>query len=81
MHRRARERQVEEVLHGSAVPITVTAIVDTIYADTPEALRPVARYSVWAHLRKLATEGRAATGDPDDVDAEWRATARRVAAA
>jgi len=76
VHRRARERQVDDVLHASAAPMTVIAIVDAIYADTPEALRPVARYSVWAHLRKLAAEGSATTGDPDDVDAEWRATTR-----
>jgi len=75
MHRRAREHQIEDTLRGSGTSMTVTAVVDAIYTDTPEALRPVARYSVWAHLRKLATEGKVATGDPDDVDAEWRATA------
>jgi len=75
VHRLARERQVAAVLHGSVAPMTVTAIVDAIYADTPEALRPVARYSVWAHLRKLAAEGNAATTDADDIDAEWLATA------
>ena len=47
---------------------------------TEEAL-PVARFSLWAHLLKLAGEGRArgAAGDGTDpetngLDATWRAT-------
>jgi hypothetical protein len=30
-----------------------------------------ARQTVHAHLRKLATDGRAASADVDDLDAEW----------
>jgi Beta-lactamase associated winged helix domain len=35
-------------------------------------LHPVAKYSVWAHLRKLGAEGRAATPEPDDLAAPWQ---------
>ena len=48
----------------------------TIYTDVPEFLHPVARFSVWAHLRKLRDEGRATAVDPDDPDTIW--TAARV---
>jgi hypothetical protein len=44
-----------------------------VYADVHEALYPVARRSLWAHLRKLADDGRATVDDPDDIDtARWR---------
>ena len=43
--------------------------------EVPEALHPVARFSVWAHLRKLAAEGRATAADVDDIDAVWVAGA------
>jgi hypothetical protein len=38
-----------------------------------EALHPVARFSLWAHLRKLGDEGRARSDDRDDVAAAWEA--------
>jgi hypothetical protein len=31
----------------------------------------VARYSVWAHLRRLERQGAAATTNRDDVAANW----------
>ena len=46
-------------------------LVEKIYTDVHELLHPVARRSVWAHLRKLGDEGRAATIDRDDPDATW----------
>jgi hypothetical protein len=51
--------------------MTAEQVVERIYVDIPPKLRPVARYSVWAHLRKLRAEGRATTSDPDDIDAPW----------
>ncbi|CAN5557561.1 MBL fold metallo-hydrolase [soil metagenome] len=68
-HRLAREVQVRDTLlaAGSA---TVDQLVAAIYTDVPVELHPVARYSVWAHLRKLADEG-AATGR--DLDGDWHA--------
>jgi glyoxylase-like metal-dependent hydrolase (beta-lactamase superfamily II) len=69
-HRRDREQQVIAALTG---PSTVDELVARIYVGVPEALLPVARYSVWAHLRKLRAEERASTdGDPADIHASWR---------
>jgi glyoxylase-like metal-dependent hydrolase (beta-lactamase superfamily II) len=69
-HRLAREQQVRDAL--TTAP-TVDEIVARIYVGIPDALLPVARYSVWAHLRKLAAEGRAATADdPGSIHAVWR---------
>jgi glyoxylase-like metal-dependent hydrolase (beta-lactamase superfamily II) len=70
-HRTAREDQVLRGLteRGSA---TVAELVAEIYVGVPEALHPMAARSVWAHLRKLADEGRAATDDLDDIEAGWR---------
>jgi glyoxylase-like metal-dependent hydrolase (beta-lactamase superfamily II) len=69
-HRVDREQQVADTLRaaGSATP---EALVEIIYADVAEELRPVARKSVWAHLRKLADDGRVVGVDPDDIDASW----------
>ncbi|MGI8710946.1 MAG: hypothetical protein ACR2LA_08150, partial [Acidimicrobiales bacterium] len=49
------------------------ALVTAIYTDVPEVLHPVARFSVWAHLRKLAEDGAAQAADPDDPDTTWSA--------
>ncbi|MCU1357045.1 MAG: fold metallo-hydrolase [Acidimicrobiales bacterium] len=71
-HRLEREAQVLASLreHGSDGADTA-ALVAAIYTDVPEVLHPVARFSVWAHLRKLAGEGTAAAVDPDDPDTIW----------
>jgi glyoxylase-like metal-dependent hydrolase (beta-lactamase superfamily II) len=69
-HRLAREAQVLEVLRERG-PTTITDLVEQIYADVVPELHPVARRTVWAHLRKLTDEG-AAKGD--DLDGEWSAT-------
>jgi glyoxylase-like metal-dependent hydrolase (beta-lactamase superfamily II) len=53
-HRRAREAQIlDAVRDGDA---TVDEIVTRCYDQVPEVLHPVARFSVLAHLRKLADE-------------------------
>jgi glyoxylase-like metal-dependent hydrolase (beta-lactamase superfamily II) len=69
-HRRAREEQVAELVRnaGSVTPEQLVAI---IYTDVVEDLHPVAQKSVWAHLRKLADDGRVVGDDPDDIDAAW----------
>jgi glyoxylase-like metal-dependent hydrolase (beta-lactamase superfamily II) len=71
-HRREREEQVLAGL-AAAPPggVTAEALVTEIYRDVPTALHPAARSSVWAHLRKLAAEGRASAADVDDIDAPW----------
>jgi hypothetical protein len=73
-HRREREAQVMAGL-AAAAGATAEQLVEAIYVDVPKALHPAARSSVWAHLRKLAGEGRAASPDVDDVDAPWTLTA------
>ena len=50
----------------------VEDIVEAVYVDVPAILHPVARFSVWAHLRKLADEGAVVSTDVNDVDATWR---------
>lgn len=71
-HRRQREAQVLASLPRRAdQTVSVSSIVASLYVEVPPDLHPVARYSVWAHLRKLAAEGRAASPDPSDIDAPW----------
>lgn len=71
-HRRSREAQVLAGLPADHQPgVTTGELVEALYVDVPDALHPVARYSVWAHLRKLAGEGRARGADPDAPDAPW----------
>jgi glyoxylase-like metal-dependent hydrolase (beta-lactamase superfamily II) len=69
-HRLEREEQIGAALIAVG-RATVDELVAAIYTATPGPLLPVARYSVWAHLRKLAAEGRATSADLDDVAAVW----------
>ncbi|MBI2711078.1 MAG: MBL fold metallo-hydrolase [Actinobacteria bacterium] len=74
-HRLARERQVLDALRTLGEAGT-QRIVELLYVDVPAALHPMARRSVWAHLRKLAADGTARPvrpSDPDDPDATWAA--------
>jgi glyoxylase-like metal-dependent hydrolase (beta-lactamase superfamily II) len=71
-HRLARERAVREALTAAGTA-TIPEIVEAVYTDVPEALHPIARFSVWAHLRKLADEGTARATEPQDADATWSA--------
>jgi glyoxylase-like metal-dependent hydrolase (beta-lactamase superfamily II) len=69
-HRLAREKAVADALRkaGSA---TVEELVQAVYTDVPEDRYPIARYSLWAHLQKLAAEG-AAKGD--GLEGTWEAS-------
>lgn len=73
-HRLDRERQVVDALAQAGGAAGTAALVEAIYTDVPEFLHPMARRSVWAHLRKLGVEGRAASADADDPDAAWTLT-------
>ncbi|HEX2576256.1 MAG TPA: MBL fold metallo-hydrolase [Aquihabitans sp.] len=74
-HRLQREAQVATALAAAGPAGTGTeALVEALYADVAEDLHPVARRSVWAHLRKLADDGRAHSDHVDDPDAMWIAT-------
>ncbi len=57
-HRLAREWLVASAL-DEAGTATVDDLVATVYRDVDVALYPIARLSLWAHLRKLAADGRA----------------------
>jgi glyoxylase-like metal-dependent hydrolase (beta-lactamase superfamily II) len=70
-HRLGRERAIADAL-SDAGRATVEELVSAVYIDVPEALHPIARFSVWAHLRKLADDGLATSTDADDLDATWR---------
>ncbi|MGH9103237.1 MAG: MBL fold metallo-hydrolase, partial [Acidimicrobiales bacterium] len=71
-HRLEREAALAGALAGLP-EAGVDDLVRLVYADVPGELWPVARYSVWAHLRKLAGEGKAVTEDVDRLDSRWRA--------
>lgn len=71
-HRLQRERAVLDAL-SAAQRASVDELLPIVYVDVHEALYPVARYSLWAHLRKLAAESRATSTDVDDIDARWEA--------
>lgn len=74
-HRGEREAQVLAALREvGTTGADTAALVTAIYVDVAEFLHPVARFSVWAHLRKLANDGHARAGDPDDADTVWLAT-------
>jgi glyoxylase-like metal-dependent hydrolase (beta-lactamase superfamily II) len=76
-HRLAREREVLGVLEAAPHGTTLTPeqLAATIYPDLIEELRPRARATVWAHLRRLAQLGRAhpIDGDLDEIESAWTA--------
>ena len=65
-HRLDREEVVATALARTG-RATVDDLAATVYADVDPKLLPVARYSLWAHLRKLADDG-TAIGPPPRVD-------------
>jgi glyoxylase-like metal-dependent hydrolase (beta-lactamase superfamily II) len=55
---------------------TVDDLLSEVYGDVTEQQLPVARFSLWAHLRALEQEGRAipaagAAGTGDTIEARW----------
>jgi glyoxylase-like metal-dependent hydrolase (beta-lactamase superfamily II) len=57
---------------------TVDELLPEVYGDVTERQLPVARYSLWAHLRALGQEGRdvpvdAASGAEDTIEIRWAA--------
>ena len=71
-HRLEREASVVQALEA-ARHATVDDLLGTVYADVDDERLPVARMSLWAHLRKLADEGRARARDAQDIAAPWDA--------
>jgi len=72
-HRLEREAVVAAALAASG-GASVDELVPTVYADVAEDRHPVARRSLWAHLRKLGCDGLATSDDPDDIEARWEPT-------
>jgi len=70
-HRGERERAILDAVEDGAG--TVDAVVERVYIDVPEALHPIARHSVHAHLLKLSSEGKVQGAD---LDGEWSLVAR-----
>jgi glyoxylase-like metal-dependent hydrolase (beta-lactamase superfamily II) len=74
-HRLGRHGRVAAAL-AEAGEGTVEDLLPLVYADVTEAQLPVARFSLWAHLRYLDQEGRAAPLDTlegdDTIDTRWR---------
>jgi glyoxylase-like metal-dependent hydrolase (beta-lactamase superfamily II) len=71
-HRLERERQILEAL-GSG-PARIAELVPTLYAAVSPTLYPAAAMSVWAHLIKLAREGRALTDGAPELGGLYRRT-------
>jgi glyoxylase-like metal-dependent hydrolase (beta-lactamase superfamily II) len=80
-HRLARHERIAAALtrHGDA---TVDELLDEVYGDVTERQLPVARFSLWAHLRALAAEGRASrlateadSNGTDTMESRWSAAA------
>jgi glyoxylase-like metal-dependent hydrolase (beta-lactamase superfamily II) len=69
-HRDSRERSVAQALR-TARRATVDELLPSVYADVRDELLPVARKSLWAHLRKLDAEGVARGDDPADIESAW----------
>lgn len=78
-HRRRREALVLACLaeRGTA---GVDQLLRPVYGDVDEERHPVARLSLWAHLRKLTSEGRAVLLQPeiDELEAARWAAAEAI---
>jgi glyoxylase-like metal-dependent hydrolase (beta-lactamase superfamily II) len=73
-HRLGRHVRVADALRATG-EATVDELLPQVYADVTEEQLPVARFSLWAHLRHLGGEGRAqplgvASGE-DSVETRW----------
>jgi glyoxylase-like metal-dependent hydrolase (beta-lactamase superfamily II) len=71
-HRRLREGVILDALAGTG-PRTVDEMVPAVYVDVDEDRYHIARFSLWAHLRKLAAEGAVVGTDADDIESTWTA--------
>jgi glyoxylase-like metal-dependent hydrolase (beta-lactamase superfamily II) len=75
-HRLGRHERVAAVL-GRHHEGTVDQLLAQVYGDVTERQLPVARFSLWAHLRALGQEGRAVLLDApegeDTIESRWGA--------
>jgi glyoxylase-like metal-dependent hydrolase (beta-lactamase superfamily II) len=74
-HRRGRHERVAEAL-SSLGEAGIDDLLPSVYDDVTEAQLPVARFSLWAHLRALAEDGRAhpmGVGQGQDtIETRWK---------
>jgi glyoxylase-like metal-dependent hydrolase (beta-lactamase superfamily II) len=78
-HRLGRHARVAEELDRAGEG-SVDDLLGSVYGDVTERQLPVARFSLWAHLRYLALQGRAeavgvAAGE-DTIETRWRPLGR-----
>jgi hydroxyacylglutathione hydrolase len=76
-HRLGRHEAIAAALNGRGEG-TVDDLLPEVYVDVTEKQLPVARFSLWAHLRALGQEGRAVPADAvtaagDTIDTRWAA--------
>jgi len=71
-HRLAREEAVAAAV-ASTSRATIDELVPLVYQDVDRSRHGIAKFSLWAHLRKLAAEGRVVCANPDDIGAVWEA--------
>ena len=73
-HRLGRQERVAHALRATG-EATVDELLPVVYADVTEKQLPVARFSLWAHLRHLEGEGRArplgASSGEDTIETRW----------
>lgn len=73
-HRFAREAKVLAALREAGGDVTIDDLLPATYGDIDERRHPIARGSLWAHLRKLVDDGLATTTGYDDLEAgRWSA--------
>ena len=53
---------------------TIDDLLPGVYDDVDDERLPIARRSLWAHLRRLAQDSRVTADDVDDVDSVWRSS-------
>jgi glyoxylase-like metal-dependent hydrolase (beta-lactamase superfamily II) len=75
-HRLGRQARVADALREVGEG-TVDQLLAQVYADVTEAQLPVARFSLWAHLRYLAEQEKAepiqgSITDDDQITTRWR---------
>jgi glyoxylase-like metal-dependent hydrolase (beta-lactamase superfamily II) len=74
-HRLGRHARVADALAVMGEG-TVDELLPQVYADVTEAQLPVAKFSLWAHLRYLGEQGRAepldAAPGEDIIESRWR---------
>jgi glyoxylase-like metal-dependent hydrolase (beta-lactamase superfamily II) len=69
-HRRRREQKVLDALRAAGTA-RIAELLPVVYADVDDAHREIARYSLHAHLLKLADEGLA---EGKSLKGTWTAT-------